>query len=80
VATYLPAFLLSGFAFAIANMPLPLRLLTYAIPARYFITAIRGIYLKGVGLHVLALELALLAAFALIILGLAQVRFKKKLE
>jgi ABC-2 type transport system permease protein len=79
VATYLPAFLLSGFAFAIENMPLPLRLLTYAVPARYFITAIRGIYLKGVGLHVLALEFVLLVAFGLIILGLAQTRFKKKL-
>ena len=56
IATLLPAFLLSGFMFDIAVMPLPLRLLTYLIPARYFLVVTRGIFLKGVGVEVLALQ------------------------
>ncbi len=37
VATYLPSFLLSGFMFSIANMPKPIQIITYAVPARYFV-------------------------------------------
>ncbi len=47
IATFLPAFLLSGFMFAISNMPKPLQLLTLLIPARYFVTIVKGIFLKG---------------------------------
>jgi ABC-2 type transport system permease protein len=50
VASYMPTLMLSGFSFAIANMPEPIQLLTYLVPGRYFITLLRGIYLKGVGL------------------------------
>jgi ABC-2 type transport system permease protein len=58
IVTYLPALLLSGLMFAITNMPKPLQLITYLIPARYFVKLLRGIYLKGLGLELLALEAA----------------------
>ena len=63
VGTFLPAFLLSGFMFDIGNMPKALQLVTYLVPARYFITILRGLYLKGVGLSVLWPECLLLTAF-----------------
>ena len=53
VATFLPAFLLSGFMFAIAAMPQPLQAITFLVPARYFLVVTRGIFLKGVGIEVL---------------------------
>ncbi|HUT93976.1 MAG TPA: ABC transporter permease [Thermoguttaceae bacterium] len=79
VATFLPAFLLSGFMFAIANMPMPIQWITYLIPARYFVALLKGIYLKGVGLEVLAGQAALLGAFSVAMVLLAIARFKKKL-
>jgi len=78
VLTFLPAFLLSGFMFAIPNMPSPIQLFTYLIPARYFITMLKGIYLKGVGLEVLAWEAMFLTIFGVIIVVLAVATFKKK--
>ncbi|MDD5543953.1 MAG: ABC transporter permease [Acidobacteriia bacterium] len=80
ILTYLPAFLLSGFMFAIGNMPKPLQWLSYLIPARYFITLLKGIYLKGTGIRVLAPEALLLVVFAIVMMVLANVRFKKRLE
>ena len=78
VLTFLPAFLLSGFMFAIPNMPIPIQLFTYVIPARYFITMLKGIYLKGIGLEVLAMEAILLTIFGVVIVVLANATFKKK--
>lgn len=80
VLTYLPSFLLSGFIFAIRNMPRALRVITYLVPARYFIAIIKGIYLKGLGLETLALEAGLLTLFALITVTLSIKKFKKRLE
>jgi ABC-2 type transport system permease protein len=79
VLTFLPSFLLSGFMYAIANMPRPIQLVTYLIPARYFVALLKGIYLKGVGLQILALEAGLLGLFGAAIVLLANVKFKKKL-
>lgn len=79
VATFLPSFLLSGFMYAIGNMPRPIQVLTHLIPARYFVNLLKGIYLKGVGLEVLAGEAALLALFGIVMLTLAIVKFKKRL-
>jgi len=78
VATFLPAFLLSGFIYPISNMPLVLQALTHVIPARYFVSLLKGIYLKGVGLEILWYEAGLLAAFVCVVVLLAIVRFKKK--
>lgn len=80
MATYLPAFLLSGFMFAIEVMPAPLRAVTYLVPARYFLVVTRGIFLKGVGLEVLWFQALLMIVFALAGLSLAVLRFRKELE
>ena len=60
VATFLPSFLLSGFIFTIANMPKPIQIVTYIVPARYFVAILKGIYLKGVGLEILGGQVVLL--------------------
>jgi ABC-2 type transport system permease protein len=80
VLTFLPAFLLSGFMFAIENMPPALRALSYLIPARYFIVVTRGIFLKGVGIEVLRVQGLLMIAFAVLGLGLAVRSFHKELD
>lgn len=79
VLTFLPSFLLSGFMYAISNMPEPIRIVTYLIPARYFVALLKGIYLKGVGLQILALEAGLLTIFGVLMVALAGVKFKKRL-
>jgi ABC-2 type transport system permease protein len=80
VATLLPAFLLSGFVFPIENMPAVLQMATHVIPARYFVTILRGIYLKGVGLAVLWGEALFLAAFGGVVMMAAMRKFHKKIE
>jgi ABC-2 type transport system permease protein len=79
VLTFLPSFLLSGFTYSISNMHKPIQLITYLVPARYFVTLLKGIYLKGVGLEILAMEAALLTVFSVAMVALANVKFKKKL-
>jgi ABC-2 type transport system permease protein len=79
VLTFVPAFLLSGFAYAISNMPRPIQVVTYMIPARYFVALLKGIYLKGVGLETMAGPAALLVVFAVGAVTLAIARFKKQL-
>jgi len=79
IATFLPGFLLSGFMFAIETMPLPLRLITYLVPARYFLVVTRGIFLKGVGPEVLWSEGVLMILYAVVGLGLAARAFRKEL-
>jgi ABC-2 type transport system permease protein len=78
ITTFLPAFLLSGFAFPIINMPKPIELITYVIPARYFVTILKGIYLKGVGLDVLWPEALVLVGFAVVMIFLAKTKFRKR--
>lgn len=80
VVTFLPAFLLSGFVYPIGNMPHVIQAITHLIPARYFISLLKGIYLKGVGLEVMMLDAALLTLFAFVMAFLANAKFKKKLE
>ncbi|MDE3244894.1 MAG: ABC transporter permease [Acidobacteriota bacterium] len=77
--TFLPAFLLSGFMFDIANMPKALQVVTYLVPARYFVTILRGLYLKGMGLSELWLECLLMLVFGAAMLVLAVTSFKKRL-
>jgi ABC-2 type transport system permease protein len=78
LSTFMPAFLLSGFMYAITNMPKAIQIITYIIPARYFITILRGIYLKGVGFGVLWKPALFLCIFASLMVGLANRKFKKK--
>jgi len=79
VLTFVPSFLLSGFVFAISNMPKPIQWVTYAVPARYFITVLKSIYLKGVGLEILAGQAVLLTVYGTAMVLLANLVFKKKL-
>jgi ABC-2 type transport system permease protein len=79
VATFLPAFLLSGFIFTIANMPRAIQMVTYLVPARYFVAILKGIYLKGVGLEILAGQAGLLVVYAAVMVLLANLKFRKKL-
>ena len=79
VLTFLPSFLLSGFMYNIGNMPKSIQVVTHIIPSRYFVTLLKGIYLKGAGLSVLLGEAALLAAFGVTMVLLASRKFRKKL-
>lgn len=79
VATYLPAILLSGFLYDIASMPRPLQAFTFLVPARYFVTVTRGIFLKGVGLEALWPQALLMTLYAVLGLALATRAFRKEL-
>ncbi|MFB3923374.1 MAG: ABC transporter permease [Terriglobia bacterium] len=76
---YMPAMLLSGFMFPIANMPRPVQWLTYLNPMRYFLVIIRESFLKGVGVSVLWPEMLALMSIGVATLWLASRRFSKTL-
>jgi ABC-2 type transport system permease protein len=78
LASFLPTLMLSGFIFPISSMPRFLQLVTYAVPARYFLIALRGVVLKGVGIEAFGIELLALTAFALVVLALASVRLRRQ--
>lgn len=65
IGTFVPSFLLSGFFTPIASMPKAIQFMTYFVPARYFITLLRGIFLKGLGLSALWPEAMILLAFTI---------------
>ena len=79
LVTVLPAFLLSGFIFPLENMPAPIQAVSHIVVARYFVSILRGIYLKDVGLSILWPQALFLAGFVVLILSLAICTFKKKL-
>ena len=70
--------MLSGFIFPISSMPVFLQVVTYAVPARYFLIALRGIVLKGVGVAAFWQDLVALVVFATVILGLAALRLRRE--
>jgi len=76
----LPMTFLSGFAFPIENMPVIIQGITYAIPLRYFMTIIRGIILKGIGVSELWFELSMLLAIGIFVLTLSSLRFQKRMD
>ena len=76
---YLPAVLLSGFMFPIANMPEPAQWITYVNPLRYFLVIIRGIFLKGSGLEVLWPQFVALTVLGALLLTLSSLRFQKRM-
>ena len=80
LSTFLPSFLFSGFVFAIYLMPLPLRIISYIVPARYMVTISKGIYLKGLGLGVLWPSALMLAGAASLFVLLAIRKFVKKIH
>lgn len=80
LSTMLPAVLLSGFIYPVFNMPKPLQVFTYLIPARYYIVVLRELFLKGGGLYSMWDEAAFLLLFAVVMLWLAIKRFHKKVH
>jgi len=78
LTSFLPTFMLSGFTYEIFNMPQWVQYITYLVPARYFIVILRGIYLKGVGIDALWLNILALLIFSLLAVRLAIMKFKKK--
>jgi ABC-2 type transport system permease protein len=78
LSSILPAILLSGFIFPIESMPYPIQLITYMLPIRYFLVILRGIILKGVGITTLYPEALILLIFALAMITISALRFKKK--
>jgi ABC-2 type transport system permease protein len=74
-----PMIYLSGFTFPIENMPEWIQYVTYAIPLRYFLVIVRGIFLKGVGVDVLWPQMAALLACGLVLITLATLRSSKRL-
>lgn len=79
LTSFLPALLLSGFIFAIENMPDVVQAVTYIVPSRYFVTGLKGIFLKGAGLKVLGVELLFLTAFAALVFLVATRRVGRRL-
>lgn len=79
ILTFLPAYLLSGFMYAVDVLPPVLRAITYLVPARYFLVVTRGIFLKGVGVEVLWVQGLLMIAFAAAGLTAATRVFRKEI-
>ncbi len=80
VSTLLPTFILSGFVFPIRNMPPAVQVVTYLIPARYFLVVLRDIMLKGVGIESFWVPLVSLLVFAAAAIGLSSARLGKILK
>ena len=80
VATFLPAFMLSGFIFDIGSMPWPIQAITHVIAARYFVAILQTVFLAGDVWSVIVPNALALAALATVFLGLARRRAHKRLE
>ena len=79
LGTMLPNVLLSGFIFPVESMPLPLQLIAYVVPGRWFVLIARGIMLKGIGLAYLWRETLILAVMAAVLLVASTRSFKERL-
>jgi ABC-2 type transport system permease protein len=79
LATFLPAFLLSGFLYAIEQMPVVLQWITYLLPARYYVSVLKKIFLKGSPAALLYADLVPLAIFTIVLALLATHSFQKRL-
>jgi ABC-2 type transport system permease protein len=80
LVTFLPAFLLSGFLFAIEQMPFALQWITRILPARYYVSVLKEIFLKGTPTAMLSSDLIPLAVFALLLAFVATRSFHKRLQ
>jgi ABC-2 type transport system permease protein len=76
LTTFLPTFILSGFVFPVRNMPAFVQAVTYLVPAKYFLAALRAIIIKGAGLRAFWNQLLFLAGFAVLTLGLSTARLR----
>ncbi len=80
LATFLPTFLLSGFIFPIDQMPVLVQWITTILPARYYVTILRNVFLKGTPVLLLAPQIGALAIIAVFFVILATRSFQKRLQ
>ena len=78
--TMLPSLFLSGFFFPLEAMPPFLQAVSYVMPLRYYLVAIRSLMLKGVGADALQVQIMALAVFGFAIMTIAALRFRKRLD
>jgi ABC-2 type transport system permease protein len=78
--TLLPSVFLSGFIYPIAAMPTALQVVSRIIPLTYFLVVVRGISIKGIGLPLLWPQVITLAIFGMMLIALASLRFRKRLD
>ncbi len=76
----MPSMLLSGFIFPIEAMPRPLQWISFLIPLRYFLTIVRGIIIKGIGIDYLWPQILMLLALGLAVFTAAVLRFRKRID
>jgi len=80
IGMFLPTIMLSGFMFPIENMPLPLRIFSNIVPAKWFYTIVKSIMIKGLGIRFIWKETLILLGMTLFLLGLSLKNFKLRLE
>ena len=78
LSSFLPAFLLSGFIYSLDTMPVVIQFISRIIPARYFVTILKGIFLKGVGVEILWRELLALTIYAVLVFLFAVRKMRQK--
>ena len=79
ITSFLPSFLLSGFIYSIESMPKVIQVVTFIVPARYFVTILKGIYLKGIGVRVLWEDILFLVIFTALVFWRATRKLEEKL-
>jgi ABC-2 type transport system permease protein len=78
MTSFLPAFLLSGFIYSIANMPWIIQIVALFVPARYFMNILRGVFLKGIGLQILWFDFLLLVLYGAVVFYFATQKLRQK--
>ncbi len=78
LSTFLPGFLMSGFVFAIDTMPKVIQVLSVVVPARYFVSILKSLFLKGVGISVIWDQMLFLAIFGALVFWLAARKLSKQ--
>ena len=78
LSSFLPAFLLSGFIYSVRNMPFVIRMISYVVPARYFVNILNGVFLKGVGFSFLWVEVTMLLGYAGLVFWAASRKMRQK--
>lgn len=77
-AAFLPAIMLSGFVFEIDSMPVAIQVVTYVIPARYFVESLQTLFLAGNIMPVIISNLVLLILSALVFIGLTALKTRRR--
>ncbi len=80
IVIQLPSIFLSGFFFPLAAMPPFLQAVSYLVPLRYFLIIVRSVLIKGVGLDAVVNEVIALIIFGVVVMGVASLRFRKRLD